>query len=378
MANSDSEAMNADEAPSGLPQTREGVQLHPVTDRFEQRGVRAQMGEREEQALTVTSILYATALLAAAPDAAHGITIIAKTDPGGRIFPSGQIVVASGAAQQFKVLPDSGYSIHSVTGCGGKLSGDVYTTVRVTADCTVKASFTLPVPRLSWFRINNDAAESTRRSVVLNHGMPAGSMPTSYRASEFPDFPAASWRTYTTTPAFELSSGAGLKTVYLQLWSPAGMSNVMSDTINFQPPQLYSISARDFYSAATLAGLRASATAAPYQICASWRIVEGPADNVQASEIAARSSVAPSWCEFSFFDNGTLKNGFVFKQLYAMGFPIRDGCAVSVQPPAAGSTNISFRVELRVGRDVECQGVITTIVLEGPANGNWRNALGLK
>lgn len=45
-----------------------------------------------------------------------------------------------GSTATFSVMPDSGYNA-SVSGCGGTLSGGVYTTAPLTADCTVSASF---------------------------------------------------------------------------------------------------------------------------------------------------------------------------------------------------------------------------------------------
>ncbi|WP_156033363.1 BACON domain-containing protein [Candidatus Magnetobacterium casense] len=45
------------------------------------------------------------------------------------------------------MTPNTGYSIGSVTGCGGSLSGNTYTTGAITANCTVTATFSLsPTP----------------------------------------------------------------------------------------------------------------------------------------------------------------------------------------------------------------------------------------
>jgi hypothetical protein len=41
----------------------------------------------------------------------------------------------------FTLTPDAGYRIDSVTGCGGTLSGDTYTTGPVSGDCAVEATF---------------------------------------------------------------------------------------------------------------------------------------------------------------------------------------------------------------------------------------------
>ena len=62
---------------------------------------------------------------------------------GGSISPDTPQTVNSGQTIQFTVTPDTGYSIAGVTGCGGSLVGNTYTTGAITADCTVEASFTL-------------------------------------------------------------------------------------------------------------------------------------------------------------------------------------------------------------------------------------------
>lgn len=67
-------------------------------------------------------------------------TVTASAGPGGSISPA-NLSVNEGDTASFIVTPDSGYSIASVTGCNGSLSGDTYTTGPVTADCTVTASF---------------------------------------------------------------------------------------------------------------------------------------------------------------------------------------------------------------------------------------------
>ena len=39
------------------------------------------------------------------------------------------------------MTPDAHYAVAAVTGCGGSLAGNTYTTAAVTADCTVEATF---------------------------------------------------------------------------------------------------------------------------------------------------------------------------------------------------------------------------------------------
>lgn len=68
-------------------------------------------------------------------------TVTPNTGPDGSIDPDTPQMVNDGDTTQFTVTPDSGYVIDAVTGCGGTLAGDTYTTAAITADCTVEATF---------------------------------------------------------------------------------------------------------------------------------------------------------------------------------------------------------------------------------------------
>lgn len=46
-----------------------------------------------------------------------------------------------GNVATFTIVPDQGYTIESVTGCGGKLNGSIYTTAPVKDKCTITANF---------------------------------------------------------------------------------------------------------------------------------------------------------------------------------------------------------------------------------------------
>ncbi len=69
----------------------------------------------------------------------HVVTPVAG--PNGSIAPSTPQTVNDGSTTAFTVTPDSGFQIDTVTGCGGSLAGNTYTTGPITADCTVNASF---------------------------------------------------------------------------------------------------------------------------------------------------------------------------------------------------------------------------------------------
>ncbi len=61
----------------------------------------------------------------------------------GSITPNTPQSVAYGGIIAYTLTPNTGYEIDTVTGCGGTLVGNVYTTGPITAACTVSASFRL-------------------------------------------------------------------------------------------------------------------------------------------------------------------------------------------------------------------------------------------
>ena len=67
-------------------------------------------------------------------------TVTGTAGTGGSIDPTSR-TVAHSFTTTFTVTPDTGYSIDNVTGCGGTLSGNIYTTGLITGACTVNALF---------------------------------------------------------------------------------------------------------------------------------------------------------------------------------------------------------------------------------------------
>lgn len=72
-----------------------------------------------------------------------GYTVTPSASAGGTISPATPQTVNENATVSFTISPAAGYHVQSVTGCGGSLSGNTYTTGPVTADCTVTASFAI-------------------------------------------------------------------------------------------------------------------------------------------------------------------------------------------------------------------------------------------
>lgn len=93
----------------------------------------------------------------------------------------------------------------------------------------IDSSIELFAPVLASFSINSGAATTNSQTVTLNNT--ATCSPTHYMASESSNFSGASWQTYSASPSFTLSSGCGMKTVYLKLKNASGESNVMNDTV---------------------------------------------------------------------------------------------------------------------------------------------------
>jgi len=81
---------------------------------------------------------------ASSPPQTVSYTVTPSVGSGdGTISPAAPALVSSGTTATFTLGPGSGYTAGPVGGtCGGTLSGNTYTTVAVTANCTVVASFT--------------------------------------------------------------------------------------------------------------------------------------------------------------------------------------------------------------------------------------------
>jgi len=69
------------------------------------------------------------------------ITPVVTPAGSGTIAPSVALQVPNGAVSTFTVTPSANNKIDSVTGCGGSLNGNVFTTAPASGNCTVTASF---------------------------------------------------------------------------------------------------------------------------------------------------------------------------------------------------------------------------------------------
>jgi YD repeat-containing protein len=88
-------------------------------------------------------VLMDTAKLCRASFVSSTYTVTPSAGANGSISPSTPQTVNYNATTSFTVTPNAGYHIGSVSGCGGTLDGNTYTTGPITADCTVIASFAI-------------------------------------------------------------------------------------------------------------------------------------------------------------------------------------------------------------------------------------------
>jgi hypothetical protein len=76
---------------------------------------------------------------------AYAVTtnVVNGGSPGmfGTISPLGPVSVLTGATKAFVITPNAGWKISFVTGCGGTLNGNTYTTGPIIANCTISVTF---------------------------------------------------------------------------------------------------------------------------------------------------------------------------------------------------------------------------------------------
>ncbi|WP_422126752.1 InlB B-repeat-containing protein [Thioalkalivibrio sulfidiphilus] len=78
---------------------------------------------------------------AGVPTTGSSYLVSPSAGTGGSITPDMPQSIASGSTTSFTVTPDAGYDIDTVSGCGGTLSGNTFTTDVIAASCVVSARF---------------------------------------------------------------------------------------------------------------------------------------------------------------------------------------------------------------------------------------------
>jgi hypothetical protein len=78
--------------------------------------------------------------------------ISTKSNSGGAVSPSSK-AISINSTSDFTITPETGYKIAKVSGCDGALVGNVFTTAKVSTECTVDVTFSLEM---------NDVPEAPR------------------------------------------------------------------------------------------------------------------------------------------------------------------------------------------------------------------------
>jgi len=94
-------------------------------------------------------------------------TVSTSADANGSISPT-SATVNEGGSTSFSITPNSGFTIGTITGCGGSLTGNTYTTAAITNDCTVSASFVAITHMVSTSVGGNGSLSPT--STIVNEG----------------------------------------------------------------------------------------------------------------------------------------------------------------------------------------------------------------
>ncbi|MDH5388340.1 MAG: proprotein convertase P-domain-containing protein [Gammaproteobacteria bacterium] len=116
---------------------------------------------------TYTTAAVTAACIVDATFSLNSYTVSATAGTNGAISPASSIA-DHGATTSFTVTPDASFSIASVTGCGGSLTGNTYTTAAVTAACTVDASFALNTYTVSTVAATGGAISPV--NPIVDHG----------------------------------------------------------------------------------------------------------------------------------------------------------------------------------------------------------------
>ncbi len=135
---------------------------------------------------------------------------------GGTISPS-SATVNSGSTTVFTVAPTSGYILSNMTGCGGSLSGNTYTTGAISSSCTVTATFSA-TPDFTWA---NGPSNGLLNGVYGTKGVPSATTVPGARSS------SAAWTD--THRNLWIFGGFGID------YGSTGNSGVLNDLWEYSP-----------------------------------------------------------------------------------------------------------------------------------------------
>ena len=235
-------------------------------------------------------------------------------------------------------------------------------------------------PKVVSFKINNGAATTNSRTVILNN---VTERATLFCASERSDLQGAYWKSMHSAPQFTLSRGDGRKRVYFQLVDPQGRkSPIVNDTINLvtysaetrSSIKTFKINSMTFYQTALTYGYNSYAHKKSWG--ATCEIIAY--DEYLMVKTGGTASAVGSTCDFSLFE-GTLKNNFKYKY-FTPGDPnfsstdTNKARTTLTKIPSPGSTSVNFKYHGWAESFQHTSMAIKTITLEGPEWLSWDSA----
>jgi hypothetical protein len=130
-------------------------------------------------------------------------TVSTSADTGGNISPTSALV-SYGSTTAFTIIPNTGYAIETVSGCGGSLNGMIYTTGPITGPCSIAANFKLgnrapTAPTLS-SPISSSETATVTPTLSVNAAIDPDGDPVTYTYEVYADSGLSALVATTTTP----------------------------------------------------------------------------------------------------------------------------------------------------------------------------------
>lgn len=167
---------------------------------------------------TFTTGAISSACTVQASFSPQSYTVSTSVGAGGSMTPTSR-TVSHGQTTSFTLSPNSGF-VALVSGCGGSLNGNTYTTGAITANCTVSAQFSNQAVRVSAVAGANGSINPAYRDIQRGQSTTFTLAPNSgYRASATGCNGTLSGNTYTTgavetpctvTASFSLASSGNV------------------------------------------------------------------------------------------------------------------------------------------------------------------------
>jgi hypothetical protein len=185
-------------------------------------------------------------------------------------------------------------------------------------------------PVLTAFSAGNGAAATASGRVTLNYTA-SGGTPLQYRVSELADLTDAAWQPLSAFLSYDISPGAGAKTLYFQVKNDTGSSAIASDAIDrvaysYLPSVLITQCYDPDSSAANNKYLELTNTSASPVDVSAWSIVRWTNQDAENWKITGASTASPN-AVISLAGLGTLAPG----RTVVIAHP----SAAALTPPAA-------------------------------------------